>query len=163
MKIDERGNVLLSAREIAELWLCHGEDTPAFVENSPEIEKFNAMCREKRRDQMMLSEPGETAKDAGWFMGEELEGVDLREYLDSLCTTDVERARVAEEMDLFERYDLLPVLRAMICLVAHLRDKGVLWGVGRGSSVASFVLFLIGVHRINPLKYDLPITDFLKP
>jgi DNA polymerase III alpha subunit len=34
--------------------------------------------------------------------------------------------------------------------------------VGRGSSVASYVLFLIGVHKIDPIKYELPIEEFFK-
>jgi DNA polymerase III alpha subunit len=36
------------------------------------------------------------------------------------------------------------------------------WGVGRGSSVASYVLFLIGVHRIDSMKYNLDYKEFLR-
>jgi DNA polymerase III alpha subunit len=43
-----------------------------------------------------------------------------------------------------------------------MREHGVVWGVGRGSSVASYVLFLIGIHKIDSLYYDLPIDEFLK-
>jgi len=43
-----------------------------------------------------------------------------------------------------------------------MRDNNIVWGVGRGSSVASFVLFLMGVHKINSLYYDIPIEEFLK-
>jgi DNA polymerase III alpha subunit len=43
-----------------------------------------------------------------------------------------------------------------------MRKNNILWGVGRGSSVASFVLYLIGIHRINSLFYNLPIEEFLK-
>ena len=42
------------------------------------------------------------------------------------------------------------------------RANQVLWGLGRGSSVSSYVLYLLGVHRINSLYYDLPIEEFLK-
>jgi len=34
--------------------------------------------------------------------------------------------------------------------------------VGRGSSVASYCLYLLGVHKINSLKFDLDIKEFLK-
>ena len=43
-----------------------------------------------------------------------------------------------------------------------MRKNSVLWGLGRGSSVASYVLYLLGVHRINSLYYDLDIKEFLK-
>jgi len=38
----------------------------------------------------------------------------------------------------------------------------VIWGVGRGSSVASFVLYKLGVHRINSLHYNLDVGEFLR-
>jgi DNA polymerase III alpha subunit len=56
-------------------------------------------------------------------------------------------------------FDLLFYLKY---LVDTLRENKVLWGVGRGSSVASYVLYLIGVHKIDSLKYNLDIAEFLK-
>jgi len=47
-------------------------------------------------------------------------------------------------------------------LVDTLRKNNVIWGVGRGSSVASYVLFLLGVHKIDSLYYNLDIEEFLK-
>jgi DNA polymerase III alpha subunit len=43
-----------------------------------------------------------------------------------------------------------------------MREKDIVWGVGRGSSVASYVLYLIGVHKIDSLFFDLDIEDFLR-
>ena len=42
-------------------------------------------------------------------------------------------------------------------LVVLIRD-----GVGRGSSVASYILYLIGVHRIDSIKYNLDWKEFLR-
>jgi len=47
-------------------------------------------------------------------------------------------------------------------LVDLMRENNIVWGVGRGSSVSSFVLFLIGIHRINSIYYDLDVEEFLK-
>ena len=47
-------------------------------------------------------------------------------------------------------------------LVDTLRKNKIVWGVGRGSSVASYVLYLLGVHRINSIYYELDIAEFLK-
>jgi DNA polymerase III alpha subunit len=73
-----------------------------------------------------------------------------------------EVARVTAELKLFKNRGMYPVLRLLIYLVDFMRAHNVVWGVGRGSSVASFCLYLIGIHRINSLKYDLDINEFLK-
>jgi DNA polymerase III alpha subunit len=71
---------------------------------------------------------------------------------------------VLEQMEykLFEQKDFIKVLQFLIYFVDTLRANNIVWGVGRGSSVASFCLFLIGVHKINPLLYNLDITEFLR-
>jgi len=43
-----------------------------------------------------------------------------------------------------------------------MRNNHVIWGVGRGSSVASYVLYKLGVHRIDSLFYDLSVDEFLR-
>ena len=50
----------------------------------------------------------------------------------------------------------------MIYLVDIMQENKVIWGVGRGSSVASFVLYLIGIHKINPITHDLDWREFLR-
>jgi len=50
----------------------------------------------------------------------------------------------------------------MIYIVDMMRKNNLVWGVGRGSSVASYVLYLIGIHKIDSLKYNLNIEEFLK-
>jgi DNA polymerase III alpha subunit len=47
-------------------------------------------------------------------------------------------------------------------MVDVMSEKSLVWGVGRGSSTASYVLYLIGVHSINSIKYDIPIEEFFK-
>jgi DNA polymerase III alpha subunit len=43
-----------------------------------------------------------------------------------------------------------------------MRSSNIVWGVGRGSSVASYALYLIGIHKIDPIKYNLSINEFFK-
>ena len=71
-------------------------------------------------------------------------------------------ARVEEELALFKARNLYPVLQLMIYIVDTMRKYDIVWGVGRGSSVASYCLFLIGVHKIDSIKYNLDIKEFLK-
>ena len=65
-------------------------------------------------------------------------------------------------MTMFEERKMMNVLRFLIYLVDSMRKNKIVWGVGRGSSVASYVLFLIGIHKVNSLKYNLDIKEFLK-
>jgi DNA polymerase III alpha subunit len=78
------------------------------------------------------------------------------------CQTDAELQRVGKELLLYQERDLFGLLRYLKYFVDTMRANGVVWGLGRGSSTASYVLYLIGVHRINSLYYDLPIEEFLK-
>ena len=78
------------------------------------------------------------------------------------CSTDAELQRCGEELLLYQERDAFDLLRYMKYLVDTMRAQKVLWGVGRGSSVASFVLYKIGVHRINSMYYDLDPREFLK-
>ena len=72
------------------------------------------------------------------------------------------RQRAGDELMKFQDRDLFPMLNFMKYFVDTMRKKNVVWGVGRGSSVASYVLFLIGVHIIDSIYYDLDINEFLK-
>jgi DNA polymerase III alpha subunit len=84
------------------------------------------------------------------------------EWLLDKCQNDEEKMRVQMEYDLFEKKQFIRVLQFLIYFIDTLRANNMVWGVGRGSSVASFCLFLIGVHKINPMLYDLDITEFLR-
>ena len=72
------------------------------------------------------------------------------------------KSRVEEEMKLYNSFNLHNVLRFLIYLIDTMRAHGIVWGVGRGSSVASYVLYLIGVHKVNSIKYKLDIHEFLR-
>ena len=65
-------------------------------------------------------------------------------------------------MLLYQERDMFVLLQYLKYLVDTMREHNIVWGVGRGSSVSSFVLFLIGIHKINSLYYDLSINEFIK-
>ena len=88
-----------------------------------------------------------------WHMPEKYYQINVLQWLLERCQNDEERFRVQMEYDLFEKKKFIRVLQFLIYFVDTLRANNIVWGVGRGSSVASFCLFLIGVHKINPLLY----------
>jgi len=97
-----------------------------------------------------------------WFMPDEYKTFDIALYVLSKCKTEEELQRAGQELILFQEKDLFPLLQYLKYLVDVMRQNNIVWGVGRGSSVASFVLYLIEVHRINSLYYDLSMDEFLK-
>ena len=97
-----------------------------------------------------------------WHMPESYTKIDVKKYLLDKCNTEEEKDRVLIEYKLFEDKGFTKVLQFLIYFVDTLRQNSVLWGVGRGSSVSSFCLFLIGVHKINPLLYNLDYREFLR-
>lgn len=99
---------------------------------------------------------------SSWRMPEEYFKLDIARWVLDQCKTDPELQRVADELLLFQERDLFNLLRWLKYFVDTMRTNNVVWGVGRGSSVASYVLYLIGVHKINSMYYDLDISEFLK-
>jgi len=101
-------------------------------------------------------------RQSHWFMPDEYKRMDIAKHVLELCVTDAELQRVGEELLLYQEHDLFDLLRYMKYLVDVMRENHVIWGVGRGSSVASYVLYLLGVHRINSMYYDLDPREFLR-
>ena len=97
-----------------------------------------------------------------WFMPDEYKNLDIAKWVLDKCITEEEVQRVGTELLMFQERNLLVLLQYMKYFVDVMRKHNKVWGVGRGSSVSSYVLFLIGVHKIDSLYYDLDIAEFLK-
>jgi len=97
-----------------------------------------------------------------WYMPEEYQSLDIAKWILDLCITEQELQRVGQELILFQERNMFPLLQYCKYLVDTMRKHNIVWGVGRGSSVSSYVLFLLGVHRINSIHYYLSIDEFLK-
>jgi DNA polymerase III alpha subunit len=102
------------------------------------------------------------ALQSQWYMPEQYQKINVLNYLLERCQNTAERERVQNEYVLFEKKGFVQVLQFLIYFIDTLRENNIVWGVGRGSSVSSFCLFLIGVHKINPLLYNLDYKEFLR-
>ena len=164
--ITPSGQISFDGADAEELLLRGFDVSRLCFSSTPAIERHNAICQ--RQDKALLStrlvlDPT-TAEDRTqrWLVVAPYHDLAIRPLLIARCERSDEVLRVNQEMDVYEAKGLEPMLRLMVMLVDHWRATGVVWGVGRGSSVASYVLFLIGVHRIDSLAYDLPFHEFLK-
>jgi DNA polymerase-3 subunit alpha len=95
-------------------------------------------------------------------MPDEYKNMDIAAWILGQCSGAAELQRCGEELLMYQERNLFPLLCYLKYLVDTMNAHRIVWGVGRGSSVASFVLYKIGVHRINSLYYDLDIREFLK-
>jgi DNA polymerase III alpha subunit len=71
-------------------------------------------------------------------------------------------ARVEQELTMYKERGLYPILQLLIYIIDTMRKYNLVWGVGRGSSVSSYILYLLGVHKVDSHKYNLDIKEFLK-
>ena len=170
MKTDTWGRVWFHGDDAVELLMRGHDITTLLIEDSDAIAQYNQACREHDKISAMIppvitpeSPEADTARRvATWSIPEEFRSIPVRERLLAMCEREPAIARVNLEMDQFEARGMVPVLQLMFFLVDHCRRHGVVWGVGRGSSVASYCLFLIGVHKCDSLYYNLDITEFLR-
>lgn len=97
-----------------------------------------------------------------WNIPDKYKSINIKTHILSKCKTTEEINRVESELVLYEKYNLLMILRVFVYLVDIMKKNNIVWGVGRGSSVSSYCLYLIGIHKINSIKYDLDIREFLR-
>ena len=90
--------------------------------------------------------------------------LDVEKYIrERLVQRDPDEiGRVEMELNMYRERGLFPVLQLLIWIVDTMRKHNLVWGVGRGSSVSSYLLYILGVHKVDSYKYDLDIKEFLK-
>ena len=97
-----------------------------------------------------------------WLMPEEYQQLDIAQHIINCCKTEAEMQRAGRELLMFQERNLFNLLKYLKYLVDTMRANNIIWGVGRGSSVSSYVLYLLGVHRIDSMYYDLDPGEFLR-
>jgi len=171
MKTDELGIPRFSNRDLIDMIYSGHADKVHVVlcDANDDVDKFNAAMEEQGFDKLQKYIPLDVDQktfdsvcQSEWFMPDEYKQLTIQNYVLNKCKTDKEIERVSEELKAFRERDMFNLLRYMVYLVDFMRENNIVWGVGRGSSVASYVLYLIGVHRINSIQYDLDWREFLR-
>ena len=138
--------------------LYRGEDISdiAFAD----IKQFNKVAKELELDD--ISDVSRISKE--FNIPQHYKELDVEKYIhDKLIQRDPDEiGRVEMELDMYRERGLFPVLQLLIWIVDTMRKHNLVWGVGRGSSVSSYLLYILGVHKVNSHKYRLDIKEFLK-
>lgn len=170
MKIDKFGQSIYSSEDLVELLY---KDPDLQLENflATNISDFNSAVKSLHLEYPLLKEYKEkkisvevfdATNQSNWFMPKSYYDLDIENYVNNLCKTAEELERVELELSLYKKFNLYKLLKFLVYLVDVMRENNIVWGVGRGSSVASYILYLIGLHKINSLKYKLDINEFLR-
>ena len=168
-KINDHGDVIFSEEDVIEL-LYKDPDFDISKLYLNDINKYSNSLKELGIDLPVIQtapkrpSPEKFDKDNcdKWHMPEKYYQINVLQWLLDKCQNDEEKMRVQMEYDLFEKKKFIRVLQFLIYFIDTLRANNVVWGVGRGSSVSCFCLYLIGINKINPLKYDISYTEFFK-
>lgn len=136
----------------------HGPDILEHCLCSDDLSKY---INQISKEHLNYPIPPKEINSKNWFIPDDYYP-NLTEMLYSMCETVEQRDRVSQELELYIKHGMYDLLHVMKYIVDTLRSNNIVWGVGRGSSVASYVLYLIGVHKIDSIKYNLPITEFFK-
>jgi DNA polymerase III alpha subunit len=165
MLSDSYGNPIFQEHDIFNM-LYKGQSEyldQIFTEKTPGITQLfnNAGIAPKQFDLYTTQELFDKANQSDWFIPDNY-FPNLVEMLYCMCTTEEQTNRVSEELEAFIKHEMLDLLFCLKYIVDTLRTNNVVWGVGRGSSVASYVLYLLGVHKIDSLKYNLDWREFLR-
>ena len=169
MKMTELNEIVVDENDLVE-GLLQGKNAKYIVTKDTEkVDSYNHFCTLfKFQDTIDYETPADTNdkysyKNAdNWWMPDEYRNMNIIDYLLEKTDNEEQYQRVVEELTLFEERNMFPMLKFLVYMVTELKHNNILWGVGRGSSVASYILYLIGVHRIDSIKYDLDYKEFLR-
>lgn len=172
MKTDKFGQMIFAEQDVFDLCM-QGHDPVSLgkllVDHTVDIEtaahilqNVPAFVRYNELVEQLSTEEFDHRNQSNWFMPQSYKDLDIARYVLSLCANDAELQRCGHELMLYQERRLFDLLRYLKYLVDVMSEHRLIWGVGRGSSVASYVLYKLGVHRINSMHYELDPAEFLR-
>lgn len=143
-------------------------DVTHVISESPAVKAFN---KHVPKDQEIRVKSECNPLSTEWSFPDEYKNLDILDYLYTKhveltktmdpAESNARDIRLISELVKYDRFGLMDVLRAIIWTINTLTSNDVVWGVGRGSSVSSYVLYVVGVHDVDSFAYELDVDDFL--
>ena len=180
MKTDSLGIPRFNNKDLIDMIYSGHADKCHVVlcDTSDDIDKFNTAMEEQGllglQKYISLDVDEKTFDNvcqSEWFMPQKYKEIDIHKWMYAKLQDELDKEQIGDteewmrteaELVEFDQRGMYPLLQYMIYLVDFMRENNIVWGVGRGSSVASYVLYLIGIHRINSIHFDLDWQEFLR-
>ena len=165
MEIDNVGRCIYTEDELCTLVMQGINIDDLFVKNADRLnEHISKLETPDFRKYEPITNEDQFHKDNQdkWLMPNDAKLFDIESHLKSLCKTAKEINRVEYELSKFKEYNLLHVLRYIKYMIDVFKSNDIVWGIGRGSSVASYCLYLLECHSVDSILYDIDFDEFLK-
>lgn len=163
----------ISVSDISTFIMKYPDASVAVDTLTSEIKQFNKFVS---NDNKIQTKTQNNLFNIQWNLGQSFIDMNIREYIlnkleQEIVTNDwdldsdvvlLRTERVVHELKIFEKHGLFDLIRVLIYIINTLDENKQVWGVGRGSSVSSYVLYLIGVHDVDSVLYNIEFTDFIQ-
>lgn len=179
MNVNEYGQVQYNTQEVIEkIYSQEWQTVLGFIDGVNEIAAWNENCTQfDLQPIQMLNKPEQDPKsyhqqrsliwkmpleytkfDPIQFFSTELERLSLntQEYIDYLC------GELEAWNNVMSHESAILLWKFLNYLMTTCKENDIITGVGRGSSVSSLILYLLGVHAVDPVKYKLNYEEFLR-
>ena len=159
---------VVSEHDIVQGWLSGTNVRDVIVEDTKPINIYNQWCNTFDLEELINAKQEDSTNTfveeclRDWNMPNSYLSINIHEWLMERCTTAQQRNRVYTELLEYEDRGMIIVLKFLLYLVETCDKNDIVLGVGRGSSVASYCLYLLGIHCVDSIKYELDIKEFLK-
>ena len=159
---------VVSEQDIVNGWLSGNTFDTVITDDTKPINIYNEWCQTFDLDKFIDAKTENTTDTyvedclRNWNMPDKYMDINIQEWLMERCTNAQQRDRVYTELLEYEKRGMIIVLKFLLYLVEICETNDIVLGVGRGSSVASYCLYLLGIHHIDSIKYELDIKEFLK-
>jgi DNA polymerase III alpha subunit len=170
MRQNKFGELIFSAADVCDLIMkghAPVDLVDMIVDDSVELSRLGTLLDpvpawQPEQQRTQTPEEFHAQQQALWHMPEQYRTLDIAAHVLTLCATEQELQRCGKELLLYQERGLFDLLRFMSYLVDVMTQNKIIWGVGRGSSVASYVLFKLKVHQIDSMYYNLDVEEFLR-
>jgi len=157
-KIQDDGTVILNNDGLLEYLYIDSSLSNVCFEDTEEVKQYNELAKIYN---LPILKNINNKQNNDWFMPNKYKTMDVYDYFHSMSLSEVQLLRVDEELMLYEKYHFINALKFIIYLIDYMKSNSIIWGVGRGSSSASYLLYLVDLHMVDSLAYNIPITEFL--
>lgn len=171
------GDVSFTPDQLAEFILNGGQindniHISALNEDIIKFKKFNpSLSLNVKKDLNHL--------DKTWNIPDNYKNINIREYIKNRFLSEIEDKkkngnplsevqineridRIGDEIKLYHEHDMFIILKTIIYILDIFKQNNVIWGTGRGSSCSSYILYLLGLHSVDSVEFELDIKEFFK-
>lgn len=105
-----------------------------------------------------------------WNIPDEYVDIDIVDYISNELIPKVEQdefydarlTRIVEEVEQIQITKSESIFRCLIYILDKMKKDNVFWGLGRGSSCSVYLFYLLELHAVDCVKYDIHYSEFFK-